>query len=907
MPAAGTPFEERSFLAHPLGLLTGLVVRAPRATLLAAVVLAVVSVSLGVTRLEMHTSRLDLLNPHSPYNKLWLEYIEEFGGDDDAVVVVQGASREEVLPALEAVGEHLRRDERHFRSVLDKVDLSTLRAKRLHYLDPQQLGQLEQFLFQVQPIAAGDWSSLQLSRLVEGLGRASASPDPQMRQHAQSTLAQHVENLHQALHGGDGYASPWGAMSLESADDPFKTQYLLTDDGRIGLVLLRLAIDSGSFDRGTAAIDHLRKLLADIDEQHPEVQIGLTGLPVMENDEMRASERCTIEASVVSLVGVAVLFMVGFGGLRHPLLTVATLVLALCWCFAYIVATIGHLNILSMSFGIILIGLGIDFGIHYVARYLHERQTNRDTASALVATADAVGPGVVTGGVTTAIAFFAAGLTDFTGVAELGVIAGGGILLCLTGAMFVLPAMIQLSDGNRRTAHQPRLLGMHRWFGFAALLPITTLVVSLGVVGISCLGLKHLWYDHNLLNLQPTGLESVQLEQRLLEETDQSVWFAISLCNTREELLARKARFMQLDSVERTEEIASLLPSDDPVKAERIARIGQQLAALPDRPPQIPLDAPAELAHRLAAAQSQFNLAPGSPLQQKWSQVVQTLGRQPLPECYRALTAYQTRLTHDLLHRLQGLRAASNPSGPSLEDLPESLVDRFVGGSGRYLLKVYSKADIWDMDALREFVREVRSVDPRATGQPLQTYEASRQMQRSYVHAALYALIAVSMVLVIDFRSIRYSLLALFPVGLGMLQMFGLLGLLGIPLNPANMIVLPLILGIGLDDGVHVLHDFRRQQGRYRLSRSTATAVVITSLTTMVGFGSMMIADHRGLESLGRVLTLGVACCLFMSLVPLPALLAWISRHDSVPATPAPSEREPVTEVEPAEEPVAVG
>src|SRR5690606_24804861 len=123
-----------------------------------------------------------------------------------------------------------------------------------------------------------------------------------------------------------------------------------------------------------------------------------------------------------------------------------------------------------------------------------------------------------------------------------------------------------------------------------------------------------------------------------------------------------------------------------------------------------------------------------------------------------------------------------------------------------------------------------------------------------------------------------YTLLALVPVLVGMLQMFGLLGLLDIPLNPANMIVLPLILGIGLDDGVHVIHDFRAQTGRFRLGRSTATAMVITSLTTMAGFGSMMIADHRGLQSLGRVLTLGVACCLFNALVPLPALLRWLTR-----------------------------
>lgn len=224
-------------------------------------------------------------------------------------------------------------------------------------------------------------------------------------------------------------------------------------------------------------------------------------------------------------------------------------------------------------------------------------------------------------------------------------------------------------------------------------------------------------------------------------------------------------------------------------------------------------------------------------------------------------------------------RDMSNPEPPRLTDLPESLVTRFVGADGRHLLKIYAKGDIWDMQAMGQFVADVREVDPSATGNPLQTYEASRQMKSSYEQAAWYALAAILIVLYLDLRSLRQTLLAMLPLGLGMLQLFGILGLLDIPLNPANMIVLPLILGIGIDDGVHVIHDFRRQRGRYHMSPSTASAVLISSLTTMVGFGSLMIVSHRGLQSLGRVLTIGVGCCLFASLVMLPAVLAWATRN----------------------------
>jgi len=173
----------------------------------------------------------------------------------------------------------------------------------------------------------------------------------------------------------------------------------------------------------------------------------------------------------------------------------------------------------------------------------------------------------------------------------------------------------------------------------------------------------------------------------------------------------------------------------------------------------------------------------------------------------------------------------------------------------------------------------VRTVDPQVTGNPLQAHEASLEMKRSYQEAAIYSLLVIIGVLVLDFKSLHYAILAALPLGVGVLQMFGLLGVLGIALNPANLIALPLILGIGVDYGVNIVHEFRESEGVYRMSPGTAVAVLVDALTTLVGFGSLMIATHQGLQSLGRVLTLGVTCCLFTSLVMLPALLTLLTKN----------------------------
>ena len=188
-------------------------------------------------------------------------------------------------------------------------------------------------------------------------------------------------------------------------------------------------------------------------------------------------------------------------------------------------------------------------------------------------------------------------------------------------------------------------------------------------------------------------------------------------------------------------------------------------------------------------------------------------------------------------------------------------------------MQVYSKANIWAVGPMKQFVHDVRTVDPKATGNPLQVYEASRQMKLSFEQAACYALLMIVPIVLLDFRRINHVLLAALPMAVGLLQTLGLMGLLDIPLNPANMIVLPLTLGIGMESGINLLHELRCQGGRYRgPGNAVIVAVVVNSLTTMVGFGALMIANHQGLQSLGRVLTISMGCCLFSALL-LPNLL----------------------------------
>jgi uncharacterized protein len=880
----GPPRAEQLFLARPFVLVTRLILAYPVTTIALALALAVAACFLTATRLGYQTSRLDLLNPKSNYNRLWIEYIKEFGDEDDAVIVVEGPGREQVVPVLQELSTALAREDRLFHAVLHEVDLGKIRSKGLHYLSPEELKGIEQFLTELGPILAGDWSPLNLGNMASGMSQqleAVALGKAQPTAAGRDKLERLAASLGESLGQRRRYQSPWPEMPSSFAIlSELTSDYLLTKQGQLGFVLLRLARGEDGFNHYTEATDVLRSMIAQIQNKHPGTKIGLTGLPIMENDEMRSSQTSMFWASLVSMIGVGLLFVAGFGGVRHALLANLILLVGMAWAFGYVTLSVGHLNILSVSFTVTLIGIGIDYGVYYVARYLQLRNDNLDCEQALLETARGAGPAIVTGALTTSIAFFSAGFTSFKGVAELGIIAGGGLLLCAAAELVLLPAAIYLIDRSGWGVRMPRPLGVHRWIAPFAKFPRITLAATLAATAVLSVGFNQLWYDNNLLNMQAEGLESVALEKKLLAECNQSVWYALSIADSREELLARKAQFLRLSSVERTEEIVSLLPVDLEVKQPMIERIQQRLAALPERPPLVSVDRPEKLGQILGRVQEMLSRGRFDDRCVRQLEIVRDLlRRMPLSDCYAQLSRFQQEMAGDLLSRLHILKSIADPEPPKLTDLPSSLVDRFVGQHGKHLLKIFGRGDMWDTKALGHFVEEVRTVDSQVTGNPLQAHEASLEMKRSYQEAAIYSLLVIIGVLVLDFKSLNYAILAALPLGVGVLQMFGLLGVLGIALNPANLIALPLILGIGVDYGVHIVHEFRESEGVYRMSPGTAVAVLVDALTTLVGFGSLMIATHQGLQSLGRVLTLGVTCCLFTSLVMLPALLTLLTKN----------------------------
>jgi hopanoid biosynthesis associated RND transporter like protein HpnN len=877
--------REASFVHRLLLGLVGGVCRCPRLVLAVSVLVALGSTYAFYHFLEYRTSRSDLINPNKDSQQRWRQYVAEFGNDEDMVVVVQGTDQQRMQQALEHVAAQLREQPALFDRLFYKVDLRLLQNRALLYLPTEQIQQIQtniksmSVLLELGPIS---WQQLTLSSL---LHEARTRGDEQfltqllaISRSATATLA-HPEN----------YRNPWRSLMPPAPEQQnllAEPQYFFSGDGSLAFLLARPIQEQGSFTAAKKSVDALRAILAETRTAYPELALGLTGLPVLENDEMAAAQDDTRMASLLAIAGVTLLFVVVYRGIWYPLLTVATLLIGTAWAMGWLTLTVGHLNILSATFAVMLIGMG-DYGVLWVMRYEQARRQGAEVRAAILHTVTHVAMGNLTAATTLALAFFAAMLADFQAVTELGWIAGCGVLLCALACFTVLPALLMLFDRRQELGSFSIPLVNH-----AAWLPAFTggrsrRVVGTGLVltAIMAVCIFRLGYDHNLLHLQARDLDSVKWELTLIEHTAGASWHAVSYTDSPQEALALKARYEQLPEVSRVVEVASLVPRDQDAKLEMLRDIQHRLRNLPRRGAPILHPCPdisliqSELGHLVQRLQ---HLAHYADLRLGFQELRDQIGKMPNERvAAQGLQEFEQRIAGDLAEDLHRLRDVSTPATIAIADMPVELRERYIGQSGKWLLRVFAKDCLWDFEPLEHFTRQIAEVDPSATGKPFSTVEGLKAMKNGFQWAGLYALIVIVLVLVADFRTPRNTLIALTPLAMGVVLSLGIMGWCGLPLNPANMIAFPLILGVGVDNGVHMLHDWllRRAEGRSTISYAIGRGVLVKALTTMIGFGTLMISSERGLASLGFILTLGVGCCLCTALVFLPAALALMSKR----------------------------
>ncbi len=897
---------EDTYFARTLAWVAGAVCRHRRFFILSQALLFVVSILVTVVypRIEFDTSRDNLVGANKQYHQNFLRFKKEFPQQDDLVVVAESENPEKSRQFVERLGAKLEAETNLFTDVFYKGDLKMLGSKALLFVPEGDLEDLKKTLQDYRPFIRQFGRTTNLVSLFDMVNtqfrtaRREQDAETESLLKALPALERILSQAAASLTTPGTPPSP-GITALFNAGEEAEQQvYITFANGRIFLVTAHALKE----DLNSDAVTRLRALVDQTKIEVPGLNVGITGEPVLEHDEMAQSQKDTSVASIASLFICSLIFIYGYQETGRPVKATVCLIVGLAYTLAFATLTVGHLNILTITFVPMLIGLAIDFGVHLITRYEEELRHGRSEEAALTKAMVFTGQGICTGAFTTAGAFLAMGFTNFKGIQEMGIICGGGLLICLVPMMTLLPVLLlrgrqNVIDHKQHDLSNTRARIENAWLRR----PVTVAVVTAALCGLAGSQFHKVYFDYNLLNMQSAGLPAVEFEKKLINaatnsvsgsETNaagKSVLFGAVIADSLDQAIKLEDQIKQLPAVADVDSVARFLNENQTRKLGLIGEIKQGLSGIQFGEPDLrPVNVP-ELSRTLYSLRGYLGAAldeigTNEPaisrqlllLRGTIETVRKTMlqgGAAEREEHAQKLAEFQQALFKDLRETFQSLRSQDNSAQLRIQDLPRALRDRFVGVTGKFLLQVYPKKDVWQRENQKEFIEQVQRVDPNVTGTPVQLYHYTELLKESYVEAAEYSLGAIILLVLIHFRSLTSVVLALLPVAIGSIWLGGLMGFFHIPLNPANIMTLPLVLGIGVTNGIQILNRFAEEQTPGILARSTGKAVFVSGLTAIAGFGSLILARHRGIQSLGYVMATGITTCMIAALTFLPALL----------------------------------
>src|SRR5574341_244014 len=895
-------------------LLACTVLAYPRITLVLAVVLTLLSVQVTIQRLSFTSTRAALAPLRGRLAHLQEDYHRAFGDPDRVVIVIQSDDQDQAKRFAAALAKRLKTHVPEAEEVIYRFDLKSLEDRFLLYLSPQELADLKSKLLEHRALLEELSGAPGLNPMFQLIQREISSAlvghlftgflDDEERESKRpvdlAPLVALLEPLNALADGPRAYISPWSRFFVEDDDTGDRDGYLWSEDKQLLFVLATVQGDPDSFIRFRKPIEGIRKEILTLRRQFPGVKAGVTGDPALEYDEVTAAQRDSGLATIISLVGVVLLVVVVFRGVVRPLMGAIALVMGVCWAFGFAAATVGHLNMLSVVLAPMLIGIGMDYGIHLLARYEEERSAGHSIREALERSFEGAGPGILHAALTTAVALFTLLLTKISALQELGFVTGSGLILTLVSTFMILPPLLLLWDRRRITVRVvSRALSLRppafleAWYRR----PRTVLALSALATAIALYAMSGVQFDGNVLRLQAEGTESVTWELKIIKNSERSTSYGVILAKSLEELREKSRALEALPSISKVESIATVMPDDQERKLPLLRELkplleGVRLEGVAPAP--VDLNGLVNSLDRIKSKMltpdevEKWDRKDKPPLEMmgRVRQLIErfeTLLTQRDPEEIRQrLSVYQDELFRDFRDKIALLSRAVASVPVRVNELPADLRKQFVGRDGSYLLRVFPSQNPWELKPQAAFVADLRRVDPDAIGDPVEGHEVITAMKRGYQQVAIYALVGVAMLMLLNFRDLRYFLLAKVPLLIGAVWTAGLMQVFSLKFNLANLIIVPLIVAPGVENGLLIVNRFREEAESAVLPRSIGKGVTLSSLTTMIGFGSLMIAHHRGAFSIGLLVTLGVGSILVVSLTLLPALLTVAARRSLV-------------------------
>lgn len=841
----------------------------PRRIVLISLLLALAGVWHASQTLKIDANQDNLISGDSEYFQNYLKYLKSFGDLEDIYLVLPFDPEKPELQrkAIQKIAGRIQNNQDLFVESQYRVDPSYFQSHALYLLDDESFRSVTQRLKGAKPVINGflkvdsvdSWYSW-LNQLLEGDSALSFT-----KPEVVGKLLQTIELLALAPQTGkftEDALKVWNPTPPESFFDA--EGYLKTPKAPLYLVRVLPNKDYTSTEIIDAPLAKLRDIVADVKSEFG-VEIGITGRPVLQNDEAAITGKDSERAGIVAGVLVVLFFLLFLRRQRLGLLAVLSLAIGLAWTFGLLALFLNSLSLLSLAVGLILIGLGIDYGIHMILSYAQ----SGDLEVVFQKTA----PAILIGALTSALAFSSAVFTDFYGIQQLGLVIGLGLICCALAQLLVLPALV-VWVGKQPPENWIRFEPIARGLRSALNNAKNIRTASLVLLTLGLASAFFLRFDFNLLNLQNQELESVQYAKRLQEASYDLNSMVVILRKDFKPVQNLHRLLSMHRSVSRVESLAMLVPHMKDKRRDKVYRFQQEFldqeASLATVPTKKSLES---LSKRLASWENQAFQAGELNAMGRLSEIRKQLDTLKETESFQS-----EAFLRDLKDTQLRMRALLQAGPPNLESIPSFIMQRFQGRDGLYGLFVFPKENIWEWSNLEAFLQEMREIAPDVTGAPVTTYESAVRIQQGFALVGGLAVLVVIGLLWSYFRDVKVSFGLLLNLIFSLVLLCLYMWLRDIPIHLANFFALPILIGSGIDHGIHITNAFQKHKTVESLFESVLPAVFLSCMTTILGFGTLSFVSHPGLASLGEILTIGTVFICVTNLVVLPC---WLKRFSA--------------------------
>lgn len=694
------------------------------------------------------------------------------------------------------------------------------------------------------------------------------------------------------------YTRTLAEIFSSNIEEEVSSEYFTSKDGRKLVVMLSPAQSSENIGYSLKAYEALVEIVGKGRERFPDVRAGLTGSVPIVAEQYYIILRDLFLTNTVSMALVVTIFSIGFGSIFYALLMIIPLMSGLLWAFGFAYLYRGTITMTTSVFGAILTGLGIDFAAHLLSRFNDEREKGKSVEEAVRASVEGAGKGIITGAVTTSAAFYTLIVAYHKGVEELGIIAGTGLLLSMLCMLLIVPSLLILIGNKRIFMKRIRLPQIESLV--AEKIIRHPYIFLFGFTGVSFFFLwssTRIAFDNNFRNLMPKGMKALEVVDEFEKGFGRGTDYGLITADTMEEAreIVRKLESDSMKTIALVESISKFIPEDQEKKRDLLAPMQELLKPLhPEDPRRIEWRCDRAMLNSyiegfkkmrdMALALKQLSIAGGyfegedesEKLKRNFEEIIEKLEKEGNPDLLSHLNRIHIREFHN---SFLDLKRAASPDLLTLEKLPEDIRNTFTGKDGKFLIFAYPSGSVWvSKKFMGEFVSEIRSVKEDAFGVPVIFYFQTERILSDLERSAVLAFFVVLLLVFMDFRNVFNTVISLIPVIFGALWMLGMMPILGLKFNFINVGIVALILGMGIDYGVHFLHRFIQEGSALMAISKTGRAVFISALTTMAGFGAVMLAKFKGLNSMGEALLTGIGMCLVTSVVGMGVVFAFYER-----------------------------